>query len=136
MLYSIDMDRRAHVIESIKLSGTGLELGPLYSPILSKSETEVYYVDHASTRVLRKKYKNHPFDVGKIVDVDYVLNGKTLKKTITGSRFDYVVASHVIEHIPDIIGWLNDISSVLKTGGVLSLVIPDKRYTHLILLAT
>jgi SAM-dependent methyltransferase len=44
-------------------------------------------------------------------------------------RFDYVIASHVAEHVPDLVGWLREIRKVLKEDGVLSLVIPDRRYT-------
>jgi hypothetical protein len=39
-----------------------------------------------------------------------------------------VVASHVIEHVPDLIGWLKETHAVLKPGGILTLAIPDKRY--------
>jgi len=35
----------------------------------------------------------------------------------------------VIEHIPDPIGWLADIADVLVEGGVLLLVVPDRRFT-------
>jgi len=38
------------------------------------------------------------------------------------------MASHLIEHIPDPVGWLMDVARVLRIGGILSLVIPDKRY--------
>lgn len=34
----------------------------------------------------------------------------------------------MIEHTPDLIGFLNECESILKPGGVLSLAIPDKRY--------
>jgi len=42
---------------------------------------------------------------------------------------DYVIASHVVEHVPDFIGWFKEIRNVLKTGGILSLAVPDKRFT-------
>ncbi|WP_044156709.1 class I SAM-dependent methyltransferase, partial [Escherichia coli] len=48
-------------------------------------------------------------------------------------EFDLIVASHVIEHVPDLIGWLKDAISVLKVGGTLALVVPDKRFTFDIL---
>jgi hypothetical protein len=35
----------------------------------------------------------------------------------------------VIEHVPDMIGWLADLASVLRPGGILSLAVPDKRYS-------
>lgn len=124
------MERKAKALKGIDIkSGKGLELGPLYSPIVLKSEANIYYIDHMSAEGLRKKYKGHPFDVNEIVDVDYVVGGSTLRKILKGEEFDYVIASHVIEHIPDVISWLQDISSVLKIGGILSLVVPDKRYT-------
>ena len=42
---------------------------------------------------------------------------------------DYVVASHVIEHAPDVVGWLAQIREVLAPGGLLGLAIPDRRFT-------
>ena len=41
---------------------------------------------------------------------------------------DYVVASHVIEHVPDLITWLGEIESILKPGGSLRLAVPDRRF--------
>ena len=43
-------------------------------------------------------------------------------------RFDWVLASHVIEHVPDVIGWLDQIASITVDGGALMLVVPDRRY--------
>jgi hypothetical protein len=43
------------------------------------------------------------------------------------------VASHVVEHVPDIISWLAEIAEVLVDGGQLLLVIPDRRFTFDIL---
>lgn len=127
------MSRREEALRCIDLtSGRGLELGPLHSPIVSKKEADIAYVDHLSTEGLRKKYAGHPFPLDEIVPIDYVLTGN-LRKTLRGKKFDYVIASHVIEHIPDTVRWLQDVASVLKPGGILSLVIPDKRFTFDIL---
>lgn len=46
---------------------------------------------------------------------------------------DYVVASHVVEHVPDLAGWLEEVNASLKIGGRLLLVVPDKRFTFDIL---
>lgn len=35
----------------------------------------------------------------------------------------------MIEHVPDMLGWLKEIGEVLNDRGILSLAIPDKRYT-------
>lgn len=124
------MSRNKHILKKIDLANNvGLELGPLHRPILTKKVSKVFYVDHVSTKELRKKYEGHPFDLNSIVDVDYAVGDKTLKQSLPNKKFDFVVASHVIEHIPNVVAWLEDVASVLKPGGILSLVIPDMRYT-------
>jgi SAM-dependent methyltransferase len=45
------------------------------------------------------------------------------------ARFDWIVASHVIEHVPDVIGFVNQCAEILTEGGVLSLAVPDRRHT-------
>jgi SAM-dependent methyltransferase len=62
--------------------------------------------------------------------VDFIYTGKPLKETI-GDKWplDYVIASHVIEHVPDLVGWLKDIHEALRPGGALALWVPDKRFT-------
>lgn len=121
--------RTKRLTKHIDLKGIGLELGPLTSPVLSKDKTNVKYVDHMSLEELREKYKTEPVDLNKIVKPDYVLSNKTLSQIVKGQKFDYIIASHVIEHVPDTVRWFQDLASVLKVGGVLSLAIPDKRFT-------
>ena len=110
----------------------GLEIGPLRSPRVRKDEGPVRYVDHASTAELKQKYGTDPGvrdRLDEIVDVDYVIGEGTIADAVgDDGPFDYVIASHVIEHIPDPIGWMGDVARVLRPGGILSLVIPDKRY--------
>lgn len=43
--------------------------------------------------------------------------------------FDYAIASHVIEHVPNVLGWLRGIHDVLRPGGTFNLAIPDRRCT-------
>jgi SAM-dependent methyltransferase len=64
-----------------------------------------------------------------IEEVDYIWNGESYAE-LTGKRnhYDYVIASHVIEHTCDLVGFLRDCSDILKENGVLSLAIPDKRF--------
>ncbi len=69
-------------------------------------------------------------DVSKIEEVDYIWDGRSYSE-VTGKsdHYDYVIASHVIEHTPDLISFLQDCSKMIKPGGILSLAVPDKRYT-------
>jgi SAM-dependent methyltransferase len=64
------------------------------------------------------------------VEVNAVWGENTLKQCIgQDNKVDYVLASHVIEHVPDLIRWLAEIQEVLKDNGSLRLAVPDRRYT-------
>lgn len=107
-----------------------MEIGALNKPFISKSETDVTYVDHADTETLKRKYAvGHGIDTADIVDVDAVWGQNSLADCLAGRKVDYVIASHVIEHVPDLITWLRELSSVLNEHGEIRLVIPDKRFT-------
>jgi hypothetical protein len=116
--------------------GRGFELGPLFNPIVSRSEADVRYVDVFDTEQLRTSYTHDPnVDISKIVDVDVRLGRDdgsvaTLSEALgPEAPFDWAMASHVVEHVPDLIGWLADVAAVVADGGVLVLAVPDKRYT-------
>lgn len=122
--------RKNRILHSVDLNaGIGLEIGPLSTPIVSKDEAKIFYLDHLDTEGLKKKYKNEPVILNDIAHIDFVLKDSDLTKTFPRKRFDYILASHVIEHIPDTLGWLKQINTILNPGGVVSLIIPDKRFT-------
>jgi SAM-dependent methyltransferase len=110
---------------------SGIEIGPLDKPLISKSEGNVLYVDHADAALLRDSYKNDSkVNTDNIVEIDGIWGDNTLSAAIgSDKRFDYVVASHVVEHVPDLISCLEEIHAVLKQDGSLRLTVPDKRYT-------
>lgn len=128
------MTRKDHILKKVNLKGVGLEIGPLHAPMVLKSEAEIYYLDHLSQKDLIKKYARSNkqskdlADLDSIVEIDYILK-ESISKTVAGRKFDYIVASHVIEHIPDTVSWLKDISLVLNPGGIVALAVPDKRFT-------
>ncbi|BCF89413.1 methyltransferase domain-containing protein [Paraburkholderia largidicola] len=113
----------------------GLEIGALYHPVVPKAEGwNALSVDHDSKEGLLAAYSH---DVNatseRIQSVDVVWNGGSLSDALVHSghqpaEFDYVVASHVIEHFPDMLGALRDFAVVMKEGGIVSLAIPDLRY--------
>src|SRR3954452_15310505 len=54
--------------------GRGLEIGPLCSPLVTKEEGDVLYVDVLSTEGLREHYATDPsVPSSLIVDVDFAL---------------------------------------------------------------
>ena len=65
-----------------------------------------------------------------ILPVDVVLGEVSIAEALAGSpKFDYAVASHVVEHIPDIVSWFTDIATILRPAGTFRLAIPDRRFT-------
>jgi SAM-dependent methyltransferase len=108
----------------------GLEIGALCNPVVPPECAGISYVDHLDRAGLRQKYATDPnVDTERIVPVRYVWTGGPLVDVVGARRFDYVVASHVIEHVPDLVGWLRSVAQVLRPAGVLSLAVPDMRYT-------
>jgi SAM-dependent methyltransferase len=111
----------------------GLEIGPLYKPQIRRDQGNIRYLDHATSDELKDKYASDASaapHIGDIVDVDYVwVPGKRLADVVgDDGPFDYVIASHVFEHLPNPVGWLQQIREILSSDGMLTLVIPDKRY--------
>ena len=108
----------------------GVEFGPLCSPTVSRAEGNILYVDHATADELRKKYHGDAnVDLAAICDVDIVCDDGVLTGKLPDRSVDYVIASHVAEHIPDLATWLIDIEAMLKPTGELRLVLPDKRFS-------
>ena len=112
----------------------GLEIGALNSPIIQSEDIvdrgKIFYLDHLSTKELREKYRADPsVNIDNIVNVDFVCPDGDFVKAVAGNHFDYIVASHVIEHVPNILKFFQDAQKILKPGGQLFLIIPDKRFT-------
>ncbi len=124
-------DRRTNLLGTVDVKqAVGLEFGALTTPIISKSEGRIYYIDHDTTENIRKKYQHETHvDPAKVVDIDFVTDGRPLADIVGGMKFDYIFASHVFEHLPNPIAWLQECATVLKPNGLLALAIPDRRLT-------
>jgi SAM-dependent methyltransferase len=106
-----------------------LEIGALDNPTFHKAEANIFYLDWFSQAELYLKHQyNNPQKAENLVEVDFVVKDKNFHKSIN-QEFDLVIANHVIEHIPNIIGWFNNVSSLLKNDGFLFLSVPHKEYT-------
>jgi SAM-dependent methyltransferase len=46
------------------------------------------------------------------------------------STFDYVLASHLLEHIPDVKRAITELARVLRPGGTLEIRVPDYRHEY------
>jgi len=118
------------ILAHVKRHGLGLEIGPAHAPIAPKAAGfHVHVLDHASREQLIEKYREHGVDLTKIEPVDFIWDGRPFPELVGRTcTYDWIIASHVIEHSTDLVGFLNDCDALLKSDGVLSLAIPDMRW--------
>jgi SAM-dependent methyltransferase len=95
------------------LRGDGLEIGPLHHPAPLPAGARVRYVDQLDREALSGLYPDVPLEAIVLPD----------------DSVDFVVASHVIEHMHDPIRGLLEWRRVLHVGGLLVLIVPDGRFT-------
>ncbi len=108
-----------------QLRGEGVEIGPLHRPLALPQGSSALFVDREEQATLEQQ---HPHLAGAIQRIDILDDAETLA-TIGESRFDFLVAGHVLEHVRNpmhaILAWLR----VVKPGGRIYLIVPDKRRT-------
>lgn len=126
------MDRSTRLLGTADRSQTILEIGPGYSPLAPKAAGwRTHIVDHAPQDLLRAKYATADVDINVIEEVDTVWAGGPLHEAVPAvllGRVDTILASHVLEHMPDPIGFLQSASRLVTPLAVLSLALPDRRY--------
>ncbi len=119
----------SHITRPMKI----LEIGPGYSPVLTRSDDwNVYSLDHCTADELRLKYAGlDNVDTSRIQEVDFVWKEGPFDTAIPAKElgtFDACIGSHVIEHMPDLVSFFQAAGRLLKPTGVISLIVPDKRF--------
>jgi SAM-dependent methyltransferase len=106
-----------------------LEIGALNRPIFDASHPNAFFADYLSRDGLIEAHRHNPDVESKdIVEVDYVISGREYSNVFPADlRFDAIIASHVVEHVPDLIGWFAQLRNLLNDGGVLRLIVPNAR---------
>lgn len=107
----------------------GLEIGPCHNAVAPKRlGYRTTIVDHLDQSALRDKYRTHGLDLALIEDVDRVWTGGPLPALLSDVvPFSWVVASHVAEHVPDLLRFLRESLEILEPDGRLVLALPDHR---------
>lgn len=112
-----------------RLRGHGLELGPGHQPCVLPSRAHVRYVDRWTADESRVLYPELGPDAPyPRIDIVADLDRDRLGAVRDASQ-DFVVASHVLEHLADPLALLDDIHRVLRPGGLLLLLLPDRTRT-------
>jgi SAM-dependent methyltransferase len=112
------------------VSGSGLEMGPGHQPFpLRFPGVSVRYVDRWDPIENAGLFPELGDDVSfPQPDIVSDLNIEGLSMVADESE-DFVIASHVLEHLTDPIAQLADIHRVLRPGGVALILLPDRRRT-------
>jgi SAM-dependent methyltransferase len=120
---------KSHFLEYVDPSvGRGLEIGAFDLPLVEPWEGQCDLADWNTAEYLKDTARRLPGHNPEFVEpVQFNLRQGGYAQI--PDRYDWVGAAHVIEHVPDIIGWLMQVSLKLKPGGILFLIIPDKRFT-------
>ncbi|MBN2491345.1 MAG: methyltransferase domain-containing protein [Planctomycetes bacterium] len=109
------------------LAGRGIEIGALDSPVPVPPGAAVRYVDVLTRAECLRHYPELP-DPAAVVEPDIVASADDLGVFPDRSE-DFLIACHLLEHMPDPIGTLKGWHRVLRPGGLVFLVVPDKRRT-------
>lgn len=109
------------------LTGTGIEIGALHNPMpVDRQRATVQYVDRMPLDEQRQHYPE--LSEASLVNPDIVASADALPMLADGSQ-DFIIANHLLEHLPDPIGALKEWHRVIRPGGILFLALPDKRQT-------
>ncbi len=108
------------------LHGNGIEIGALHRPLKVPRTAHVTYVDRLPEEVLRAHYSDLNFD--DFAPVEVLGSAEDLSAFADGT-LDFVIASHLLEHLEDPIQALAEFHRVLRRDGVVYLALPDPRLT-------
>ncbi len=114
---------------SRRLTGQGVEIGPGHVPFPVPARVQVRYVDRwepgENSSLFPELGESPGFpkpDIVSDLDLDRL-------SRLPDESQDFVIASHVIEHLANPLAMLVDIHRVLRTGGLLILLVPDRHRT-------
>jgi SAM-dependent methyltransferase len=130
------MTRHEEILKYVGKSDLGIEIAPWFNPLAAKQDgynikiLDVYPTDELLRRA--KADPNIPDEtIPRIESVDFVGSAVEIfdlvSATTPGRTFDYIISSHNFEHLPNPIKFLQGCEKLLKTGGMLSMAIPDYR---------
>ena len=118
--------RRSVLDRCVDLPCRILEVGAYCAPTVDPSEAAVKFLDFYSTDELEAMARKSGEDPAAVVSVDYVCRTDHYPEVVN-ETFDAVIANHVFEHVDRAIRWLAMVRGLLRDGGVLFLVLPDKK---------
>ncbi|WP_082503707.1 methyltransferase domain-containing protein [Methylobacterium sp. Leaf117] len=116
---------RSGFVKLLPTEADVLEIGPFTKPVLTGAN--IKYFDVLDKSGLLARAREIGFPIQADFDIDYVSSVGDLS-IVPENEFDAVFSSHCIEHQPDLVRHLVNVSRILKEGGRYFLIVPDKRY--------
>lgn len=101
-----------------------LEIGPYAQPLLRGKN--VRYADIYSSAEMRAMAPGVGLDPAGVPEIDWIVDPNDI--SAIDSVFDAVLSSHAIEHQPNLVGHLQQVSRILRPGGRYLVLAPDHRY--------
>jgi ubiquinone/menaquinone biosynthesis C-methylase UbiE len=100
--------------------GKGIELGAA-----AHNPFDLPECINVAPREHEEYYKNHQVEMcGEFREIDIHAHAENLP--FDDDSHDYIISSHVVEHIPDLIGAFLEWRRILKPGGIVFIIFPKK----------
>ena len=116
--------QREGLLDLVEASDEVLEIGPFTVPCIRGPM--VKYFDIMDRKGLVDRAMKLGYPTSNAPEIDFVSPSSDLS-TVSGT-YNIVFSCHCIEHQPDLVGHLNEVSSLLRPAGAYFLVVPDKRF--------
>jgi SAM-dependent methyltransferase len=121
--------------QAIGAGTRGIEIGPFLNPMVAKRDGyQTLVVDRYDQESLRARAREKGAtsdELEQIEPVDFVGDASRLLDLLRGhgftERVDWIVSCHNFEHLPDPLRFLRDCEALLNPGGMLAMIVPDKR---------
>jgi SAM-dependent methyltransferase len=108
------------------LSGCGIEIGALGTPLDLPPNAQAIYVDRYDLASLYNEYPKMAHR--KLQSPDVIDDGETLN-LFDDNSLDFIVANHFLEHCENFLGTLDVHVRKLRRGGKLFYAVPNRDYT-------
>jgi SAM-dependent methyltransferase len=113
--------------------GRGVEIGALSNPF-PFARAKVTYADIAGVKTMRAYLDQIPIDnlySGHLVKPGVILKSPRYGfETVPDNEYDFVYSSHCIEHAPNPLYSIKDQLRIVRPGGVVYGIIPNKALTY------
>lgn len=110
------------------LQGAGIEIGALNQPAALPPELSVSYCDVISREEAKRLFPET--DSSRLVEVHHLIDlDNSGLQLFESNSMDFVILSHVIEHVANPIAVLDELFRVCKPAGHVVIAAPDKDYT-------